>query len=91
MHGGERTVVSGIHRLQHVQRFLAAHLPHDNPVGTHAQAVDKQLALTHRAGAFEVRRARFQARQVRLLQLQFGRVLDGDNPFPGRNKTGERV
>ena len=36
-------------------------------------------ALAHRAVAFEIGRARFQAHHVRLLQLQFGGVFDGDD------------
>jgi len=35
--------VAGIHGLQHVERFLAAHLAHDDAVRPHAQRVDDQL------------------------------------------------
>ncbi len=82
VHRGERAVVAGIHGLQHVERFFAAHLAHDDAVGPHAQAVDQQLPLPHRALAFEIRGPRFQARQVGLFQLQFGGVLDGDECAP---------
>ena len=78
---GQRSVVTGVHRLQHVQRFLAADFADDDAVGTHTQAVDQQFALADGAVAFEVRRTGFQARHVRLLQLQFGRVFDGDDAF----------
>ena len=73
-----------VHGLQHVERFLAADLADDDAVGPHTQAVDQQFALPHRAAAFEIRRAGFQAHHVRLLQLQFGRVFDGDDAFFAR-------
>ena len=47
--------------------------------GTHTQAVPDQVAHGDLAFALEVGRARFQAHRVRLLQLQFGRVLAGDD------------
>ncbi len=81
---GQRAVVTGVHGLQHVQRFLAADLADHDAVGTHTQAVDQQFALAHRAVAFEVGRTGFETRHVRLLQLQFGRVFDGDDAFFGR-------
>ena len=42
-------------------------------------AVDDQIANLDGALAFDVGRARFQARHVRLVELQFGRVFDGDD------------
>jgi hypothetical protein len=83
--------VAGVHRLQHVQRLLAAALADDDPVRTHTQAVDQQFALPHGAMALEVRGPGFQPRHMRLLQLQFGRVFDGDNALLRRDKEGERV
>ena len=77
--GGERAVVAGVHRLQHVERFLAADLADDDAVGAHAEGVDHELALLDRAFAFDVRRPRFEPDDVLLLELQFGRVLDGDD------------
>ena len=59
--------------------------------GPHAQAVDQQLALPHRAVAFQVGRPGFQARHVRLLQLQLGRVFNGDDALLGRNERRKRV
>ena len=41
--------------------------------------------------AFEVGRARLQAHHVRLLQLQFGRVLDGDDALAGSISCDMRV
>ena len=77
--GGQRSVVAGVHRLQHVERFLAADLADDDAIGAHTQGVDHQLPLADRALAFDVRRPRFEPRHVLLVQLQFGGVLDGDD------------
>ena len=41
---GQRAVVAGVHRLQHVQRLGAAALADDDPVGPHAQGVAHQVA-----------------------------------------------
>src|SRR5580692_199660 len=42
--GGERSLVTGIHGLKHVEGFFAAHLADHDAVGAHTQAVDYQLA-----------------------------------------------
>jgi len=56
-----------------------AHLAQDDAVGAHAQRVLDQVAHIDRAGPFQVGRAGFQPHDMRLLQLQLGRVLDGDD------------
>ena len=61
------------------KRLGAAHLADDDAVGAHAQRVAHQVALRDLAAALEVRRPRLEPHHVRLLQLQFGRVLDGDD------------
>ena len=88
---GERAFVARIHGLQHVEGFLATHLANYDAVGTHTQTVDDQLPLPHRALAFDVGRAGFQADDVFLLELQFGRVFDGDDAVGIRNVAGEHV
>ena len=44
VHGRQRAVVAGVHRLQHVERLGAADLADDDPVGPHAQRVAHQVA-----------------------------------------------
>ena len=88
---GQRAFVAGVHGLQHVEGFLAAHLAHHDAVGTHTQAVDDQLPLPHRALAFDVGRARFQADDVLLLELQFGGVFDGDDAVGVGNVSREHI
>ena len=80
-----------IHGLQHVKRFLAAHLPDYDAVRPHAQAVDQQLALAHGALAFDIGGPGFEPHHMRLFQLQLGRVLDSHNTLLGRNKRRHRV
>ena len=83
--------MAGVHGLQHVEGFLAAHLADDDAVGPHAQRVLDQLALANLAFAFDIGRTRFQPADMRLLQLQFRRVLDGDQALLGRDVAGQRV
>ena len=67
-----RTVVAGIHGLEHVERFFAANFADDDSVGPHTQAVDDQLTGLNRSFAVGIRRAALQSNYVTLLQLQFG-------------------
>jgi len=65
------------------QALLRRGLADDDAVRPHTQAVYQQFALPHRAGSFQIRRARFESSHVRLLELQFGRVFDGDDALLG--------
>ena len=49
-----------------------------------------QVALRDLALALDVRRARLEADDVRLLQLQLGRVLDRDDALVVRDEARER-
>ncbi len=82
--GRHRSFVAGVHRLEHVQRFARTHFADDDPIRTHTQTVLHQIALSHFAAAFDVRRPRFQANDVRLLELQFRRVFDRDHALVRR-------
>src|ERR1039457_5436194 len=89
--GGERTLVAGVHGLEHVEGFFTAHLAHYDAIRTHAQAVDDELAHADRAFAFDVGRTGLGADDVFLLELQFGRIFDGDDTLRIRNVTGKNV
>ena len=91
MDRGQRPVVTGIHRLQHVERFLAADLANDDAIGPHTEGVDDQLPLADGALAFDVRRTRLEPRDVLLLQLQLGGVLDRDDPLAIGDESGQDV
>ena len=71
--------MAGVHRLQHVEGFRAAHLADDDAVGAHAERVAHELALRHRADAFDIGRACLHLHNMRLLQPQLDRVLDRDD------------
>ena len=88
---GERSVVTGVHGLQHVHRFGRAHLAHDDPVGAHTERVHEKEALRHFAAALDVGRAGLEPDHVRLAQLQFRRVFDGHDPVGGRDERGQDV
>jgi hypothetical protein len=77
----ERAVVARVASLQHVERFAAAHFADDQAVGAHAQRRAHEVADIHRAGALSVGRPRFEPHNVRLPELQLGRLLNGDDPF----------
>ena len=83
--------MAGVHRLQHVEGFFAAALAEDDAVGAHAQRVLDEVALLQLAMALDVGRPRFHARHMRLLQLQLGGVLDGDQALVFRNEGRQRV
>ena len=86
-----RAVMAGVHGLQQVERLGSAHFAHDDAFGTHTQAVPDQVAHGDLALAFEVGRAGFQAHHMRLLQLQFGGVLAGDDALFGVDIGGHAV
>ena len=83
--------MAGVHRLQHVERLFAAHLTDDDAIGAHAQGVDDELPLLHRALAFHVGRTRLEARHVLLPQLQFRGVFDRDDALVLGDEAGQHV
>ena len=89
--GGHRAFMTGVHGLQHVEGFFAAALAENDAVGPHTQRVLDQFALADFAFAFDIRRPRFHAADVRLLKLKFGSVFDGDQTLLFRNKGGKRI
>ena len=86
-----RAVVAGVHGLQQVERLGSAHLADDDALGPHAQAVAHEVAHGDLALAFEVGRPRFQPHHVRLLQLQFGGVLAGDDALVVVDVAGQAI
>ena len=86
-----RTVMAGVHSLQEVEGFRSAHLAHDDAFRPHTQAVLDQVAHGDLAFAFQIGRARFEAHRVRLLQLQLGGVLAGDDALVAVDELGEAI
>ena len=83
--------MAGVHRLQQVEGFRSAHFAHDDALGTHTEAILDQIAHGDLALAFDVRRARFEAHDMRLLQLKLSRVLAGDDALVGIDVAGQTV
>ena len=54
MNGADRAVMSGVHRLHHVQSFAASDLTDDDSVRPHAQRVAHQISLRHRTLSLDV-------------------------------------
>ncbi len=79
VHGGDRAVVAGVHRLQHVEGGAVADLADDDAVGPHPQRVADEVADGDLAPALDVGRARLQPQHVLLVELQLGGVLDRDD------------
>ena len=77
--------------MEHVQGLGTAALADDDAVGTHAEGRPQKLPLVDAALFVEVRRAGFELDHVALLQLEFGGVLNGDDPFLLRDEAGEGV
>src|ERR1035437_39487 len=88
---GQRTVVTGVHRLEHVERLTTATLSDDNPIGPHAQRVDHQFADRHTAAALDVGRPGLERHHVLLAELELGGVLDGDDALVLGDEAGEDV
>ena len=91
MSGGQRAIVAGVHRLQHVERFAAAHLADDDTIRAHTQRVSHQIANGDLPRSLQVRGSCFQREHMRLLQLNFRRVLDGHDALVIRDVGGKNV
>ena len=90
MNGRKRSVMPGVHGLQHIQSFFASNLADDDAIRAHTQTINYQLTLLDRALAFDIRRPGFQPHHVLLFQLKFGSVLHRYDAFAignGRRKN----
>ena len=91
VNGGERAVVAGVHGLQHVDGFAAAHLPHHDAVGAHSEAVDHQLALGNLSLPLDIGGPGLQAHHVLLPELQLRRIFNGHDPLVVGDEGGQHV
>jgi len=83
--------VARVHRLQHVQRFGAANLTDEDAVRAHSKAVAQQLADGQLTLAFDVGRPVLEGDDVRVVDLQLGRVFDRDHALVVRDEAGDDV
>ena len=91
MDSSQRSIVTSVHGLQHIERLLAAHLTDDDSVGPHTEGIDDEVANADSAMAFDVGWASFHARHVCLAQPQLGGIFDGDNALIFRNVGRQHV
>ena len=91
MDRGQRTVVAGIHRLQHIECFRTTTFPNDDPIGSHSERVSNKIPNRVFTGAFNVGFFGFQFDDVLFIELQFRRILDGDNAFLIRNEITQTI
>ena len=91
MESAHRAVVPRIHSLEQIESLRAAHLADDDPLGAHAQAILDEVSHRDLTLALEIRRAGFQAHDVRLLQLKLRRVLAGNHAFSRFDKGRQAV
>ena len=87
----QRTVVAGVHGLQHVERLARTTLTDDDAVGPHTQGVLHQVTDGDLTAALDVRWARFHRQHVILVELEFLGVLDGDDAFLRRDERRQHV
>ncbi len=71
----------GVHRLEHVERFAAADLAHDDPIRPHAKRVPHEFTHRDLAAPLDVGGARLERDHVWLGETQLGGVLDRDEAF----------
>ena len=91
MHGRQRALVTGVHRLEHVECLGTANLPDDDPVGTHAKGVPDEVANRDLSLTLDVLGTRLEAEDVPLVELELRRVLDRDDPVAVGNGRRQRV
>src|SRR5262249_50840136 len=84
-------VVACVHGLKKIERLGTANLADNDALWTHTQAVFDKLAHGNFAASFKVWRPSFETHHMRLLELQFGGVLAGDDALIGIYKAGQTV
>ena len=83
--------VAGVHGLEHVQGLGATALTDDDAVGPHTQGVADEVADADLAAALGVGRPGLQRDDVGSLDLEFGRLLDRDEPLAVRDEVRQDV
>jgi len=79
--GRERPAVSGVHRLQHVERFSTTNFADHDPIGAHPQRGAQERAYVDRTGPLNACGASFEGDDVRLRKTELGGILDRDDAF----------
>ena len=91
MDGGQAAVMSGIHRLKHIESFAAAALTDHDTVRAHTQTVANEIADGNFASALDVGRTRFKTDDMLLMELKLGGIFDGDDTLTVGQKVAQYV
>src|SRR3569623_1847450 len=83
--------MAGVHGLQQVERLGSADIADDDAFWAHTQAVLDEVAHRALALALDVGRAGFEAHDMRLLKLKFGRVFAGDDALVFVDIVGQAI
>ena len=84
--------MAGVHGLQHIERFGAAHFADNDAVGVHAKACADQIRNANLPFAFRRAISGLESHQIfDVKELQFCGILYGDDALRGRDEGGERV
>ena len=81
----QRTFVSSVHGLQHVNRFRPADFADDQPIRSHSQCISDQVSVSQCPASFGVRQSTFQPNNVGMQRSQFHRVFHGNEALRQRN------
>ena len=91
MQGGQRSVMSGVHRLQHVERLSGTALSDDDPVGPHPQGIHGEITDRDLSPPARVWRPRLQAAHMLLQETQLRGIFDRHDPLGDWDECGTGV
>ena len=91
MAGGERAMVSGVHRCEHVECLWSPHLAEHESIWPHAQGAAQQGGHAHLECAVVGRWSSLESQHMLGLQSQFSHVFYGDDAFARVDMTTQRI
>jgi hypothetical protein len=65
--GSQRAIVTGVHRLEHIQNFASVTFSNNDPVRAHTQGIPHQVTDGYLAFTFKIGRLRLKTDIVFLL------------------------
>src|SRR5438477_11559840 len=86
MHRRQRSLMTSIHRLEHVECLRATDLANDDPVRPHAQRISNEIANRNLPLTFDIGRARLETERVTLPEPKLRGVFDRHDPVGVRNR-----
>ena len=83
--------MTGIHRLQHIERLAASDFADDDAIRAHTESILHKVSDRDRALALYIRRTGLERHDMRLLKAELGGIFDGDDAFIGGNKGRKNI